>query len=218
MIKNFSGCLILFLVVSCASMSNGTRRPLKPFPVYKSCESNIEINDIDSEDEINNLQNYAPFSYANTYHIINHASDSLFKEEIRNFNTTLSRYIVKKAFPEIEILNEGSYKKKSYTDFYQETKYLSPRYKDEELTTQAVRNLVVPTTRRNQLFMRMSSYISNEDEFRNYLSVYIFDTYQARVMYHDRIRYTCDIRDTTAYTKIISYALNKIILNYSLCN
>ncbi|MBT8264269.1 MAG: hypothetical protein KJN75_02930 [Muriicola sp.] len=208
----------MILVVSCASMSIANKRPLKQFPVYKSCENGIEINDFDSQREVNNLYSYAPFSYAYTYHIINHQSDSLFKEEIRNFNTTLSRYIVNKTFPEIEILDESFFKRISYSDYYQATRYLTPYIKEKTLTTQAVRNVVVPTTRRNQLFMQMSTSIDDAGEFRNYLSVYIFDTYKSRVMYHDQIKYTCDIRDTTAYTTVISYALNKIKLNYSLSN
>jgi len=200
--------LVSGLVLSCASYS--TLPTYRAFPVYIPCGPELKISDPFSKYERNRLGNIDDMAYSYTYHKIIFRSDSLQKEEIRNFTSTLSNYIVRTVFPKIATLSPEKFKSMSYFDYYKATRTLYPSYTANELSSSAVQNLVVPSQFSKQLFIDLSTYIRDGNSFNNYLHIYIFDTRKNAVLYYDFLKYSCDIRDTTAYTTSLKYALKKI--------
>ncbi|MBT8285432.1 MAG: hypothetical protein HKO75_08655 [Flavobacteriaceae bacterium] len=200
----------MLLLHSCVSYSTGLKIPRKQFPEYKACGQELLIADPPSEHEVARLDNLNDMGYSATYHRIIFSSDSLEKEEIRRFTSRLSNYIVKEMFPEVKKIPEDKFTTMSYYDYYLATKTLYPSYRDHKLSTRAIENLLVPSSYRKQLFMDLSTYIHNGDEFSNYLHLYVFDTKKKSILYYDFLKYTCDIRDSTAFSVVMNYALKKL--------
>ena len=200
----------MLLFLSCISYNTGLKIPREHFPEYKACGQELLIADPASGYEVTRLNDLNDMGYSATYHKIVFSSDTLEKEEIRRYTSRLSNYIVKEMLPEVKKLPEDKFTTLSYYDYYLATKTLYPSYKDHKLGTRAIENLLVTSPYRKQLFMDLSTYIHNKDEFSNYLHLYVFDTKKKSILYYDFLKYTCDIRDSEAFSVFMNYALNKL--------
>ena len=72
-----------------------------------------------------------------------------------------------------------------------------------------VPNLTVKNGTDKQLFIVMRSYIKGLG-FKNYIHLFVFNKSTNRLLYYDEIVYRCDIRDQSAYSIILNYALEKL--------
>ncbi len=201
-------CLIPFL--SCISYSSKISRPREVFPPYRSCGQDILISDPPADYEINKLKDLEDIGYSTTYHHIIFPADSLEKEEIRRFTSNLSQYIVRDVLPEVSKVSDHKFRKMSYLDYFEATKRLYPTYIPNRSSPTAIENLLVPSPYRKQLFMNLRTFIRKKDEFSNYLHVYVFDAQKKTILYYDFLKYTCDIRDSVAFSLFMNYSLSKM--------
>lgn len=211
-IKRLLFCLIFVLLIfACGTGKNKKVYSLEEIRPFAKCDSLLPL--IDIEDDNYKLKNINNLSYSTTYTSIytdyKLKSDSTQKERIRYDYENRIHDLVTFAFPNIEITNDSVLLSKNYQSI---AKPINKLHLKDNYYESYINYLITETNRSNkQLFIRV--YSSHRKEKSNiYITFYVFRIKQKskEILYEDRMRYNCDIRDYDSLEKVISYGLLKI--------
>ena len=198
-------------MVAFGTVRNKKIYSLEEIRPFTRCDSIVPL--IDMEDENYVLKNANNLSYSTAYVSIftdyKIKADSTEKEVIRFDYEKRIHDLVTLAFPNIETTNDSVLLSKNYNSI---TKPLNKLFLKDNYYQIYINDLVTETNRSNkQLFIRI--YSSHRlDRSNIYITFYIFRIKQKskEILYEDRMRYNCDIRDYESLEKVISYGLLKI--------
>ncbi len=194
-------CRVLIILLFVYTAVQG--QTVSKLPIFQECQENPFIHD--DGVEFDKLESFDEMTYAHAYQMIFSNSDSLQVKRIRDINSKNSRLTVKHILPTVHFLPDSILKSKNYNDIMKNTsdiKWYSRKKK-------SVENLLVNTEKGKQLFIEVKSYI-HDPKFKNYITVFVFDTKNSELLYFDEVQYYCDIRDKDAFIKVLAYALNKL--------
>ena len=182
----------------------------KQLPKFKACNGEVVVEDPDFTGERNFLESGEPLSYSHTYLQIHHNSDSIVRERVRKEAADLAETLVRLGYPTIEIASDTIFRYKSYSDISNSTVRIVHPDISESRRKKFISELITPATSQRQLFIQIKTYHTGRN-FRNLLNIFVFDTKTLRLLYYDHLAYNCDIRDKTAFSKVLDYAIGKLL-------
>ncbi|WP_046757658.1 hypothetical protein [Kordia jejudonensis] len=195
-------CTIL-IIYACATTNTAGRKKLPP---VKICADTQVVYDTDGVFDKNNLNSVSKLSYSTTYTLVFTQTDSLEKDAIRYANGKTAQKVVRKIFPKIAILDDTSFLKRTYKDVM----FAMTDVKKHNSDTRAVIKLIIPDSNYSeQLFIEVRTYLKN-NQFSNYVNIYVFDIERKKLLYFDSVSYECDLRDEIMFTKVLEYGLTKL--------
>lgn len=181
----------------------------KQLPKFKVCKGEVVVEDPNFRGECNFLESGEPLSYSHTYLEIHHNSDSLVRERVRKEAADLAETVVRVGYPAIEIASDTMFRSKSYADISYNTVRIVHADISESRRKKSISELITPAKWHRQLFIQIKSYHTGRN-FRNILNIFVFDIKTLRLLYYDHLVYNCDIRDKTAFSKVLDYAIGKL--------
>ena len=174
------------------------------FPELVLCEHPIDLNDF-SKNEFNKISGrIRNLSYSTLYSYTHSPIDTIQRDSLRFEVAKRSKKLVKTIFPEIKTLNDSLFLRKTYNDIMFVTSYIKyyKRYKK-------AKKLILNDNSNYQLFIE-SQFSISEKYTGTTISFFVFDLKESKLVYYDGMQYDCDIRDTIALEKVLTYGLLKI--------
>lgn len=204
---------LIFVIAGCNAgkvpANQGYPHAGKQLPKFKACKGEVAVEDPDFTGERNFLEGGEPLSYSHTYLQIHHNSDSIVRERLRKEAADLAETLVRLGYPTIEIASDTIFRYKNYSDISNRTVRILHPDISESRRKKFISELVTPATSHRQLFIQIKSYQTG-GTFRNLLNIFVFDTKSLSLLYYDHLAYHCDIRDKTAFSKVLDYAIGKL--------
>ena len=168
------------------------------------CEELINLNDPD-EKEFNLINGkITSLSYSTLYSYTFSGYDSIQRDNLRFEIAKISQQIVLSVFPQIKVLNDSIFLRKTYNEIMFNTVPIKHynRYRTGK-------NLILKDTSDYQLFIESLFYVRT-NKIMNTINFFVFDLKKRKVVYFDSMNYNCDIRDIKALEKVLTYGLLKI--------
>ncbi|PNQ72310.1 hypothetical protein C1T31_12220 [Hanstruepera neustonica] len=196
--------LFLFLNFGYAQKINKTIA----LPDIKTCEEPISLND-PNEREFNRINGkIIRLSYSTLYSYTFSGYDSLQRDNLRFEIAKISQQIVTKVLPQVKLLNDSIFLRKTYNEIMFNTVPIK-QYK----RYRTAKNLIIEDNSDYQLFIE-SLFSVGIGKNMNSISFFVFDLKKGKIVYFDRMHYNCDIRDLKALEKVLTYGLLKIKEKY----
>lgn len=202
----------MLIAYSCASSKPSDKPKLDDTISFISCDKLFPINDIEDENSIlNDINN---LSYSGMYtiiHTLKPKTDSLEKNNIRYQYNGKIKSKISEILPNVTIEEKNPLINKSFQYIW---KIRNSFFTHKRHVTSNIEKITSDASNK-QLYI-ISEYIQPELTINETITIYIFifDPIKKELLYTDRLKYNCDIRDYKSLERALSYGLYKVKENF----
>ncbi len=210
--------ILLIIISGCSSYEQRLKREkkysFKNIIPYTKCSDPVKLIDETKGDvfllkDLNNLSYSTAYTSIDTYH--SSISDTIAKDSIRYLYANNINKLVGSVFSNVNMINDSLILKKSNNYIYKNTSNIN---RGKEKITASIKNLIQQNKNSTQqLFIEISSFYFN-NEFNNSVTIFVFDLSENKLLYLDKLKYICDIRDYNSLEKVLSFGLLKLKENF----